>query len=110
MYMRGEQSLALSTSTQIHPRAGSISGRVRLGPLHRRPEVIIEGHPVPSGICDGALPGSDTLAVGLVVDRLGASTTSGPLVKVRGWRVVVGPLPGREQLTVKDRLITCGIL
>ena len=72
--------------------------------------MTIEGNPVPGGICDGALPCSDALAVGLVVDRLGASTTSRPLVKVRGWCVVIGPLPGREQLTVKNHPITCSIL
>jgi len=72
--------------------------------------MAIKGHLSPAGICDDALPCSDTLAIGLVVDRLPANTSGSPLVRVRRGRVVVGPLPGREQLTVEDHLVACGIL
>lgn len=72
--------------------------------------MAIKGNSVPGGICDSTLPCRDTFAIGLVVNRLRASAIGSPLVRVRGWCIVVGPLPGCEQLTVKDHLITCGIL
>ena len=72
--------------------------------------MAIKRDPVSGGIGDGALPRIDTLAINLVDDGLSASTSSRPLIRVRGWRIVIGPLRRREQLVVKDHTITRGVL
>lgn len=72
--------------------------------------MTIEGDMVSGGVGNIALPCRHPTAICLIVNRRSASSIGGPLVSMRGWRVVVGPLPRREQLIVEDYLITCGIL
>ena len=72
--------------------------------------MVLIGNIITSGISDVALPCSDTVAIGLVVDRLTASTAKNPLVRVRGRSVVIGPLHGRVQLTIINHLIARDIL
>lgn len=72
--------------------------------------MTIKGNFIPSGICDSVLPCSDAIAISLIVDGLRANAISSPLIGVRRWRIVVGPLLGCEQLSVKDHPIACSIL
>lgn len=72
--------------------------------------MTLVGNLVPRTVGNVALPGRHASAIDLVTNRLRACASKGPLIRVQSWRVIVGPLLGRVQLIVVNRLVTRGVL